>query len=386
MGIAPSLHFVVPVWGESYVHTFLDYCLPAQLAPENIPALGGRIHASYTVYTTHSDYDHIAVSPSFRALQDAIVVRTEFIDDALTPGPAARSDAKYKVKSECYRRALQRAAEDREAVVALNADILLANGFVRTAVELLARGKRVIKVPGPRGLRDPIGRTLISHYRGGDGASISIEPTELSALWMKYMHPQLKMHFIEGPKGGPFHPSHLYWLVGEEGVVIRGFHLYPIVINPRTNSVDFSTTIDDDLVGSLGLSQDEVFLAQDSRDMFCCELSPPGHYVGHMASRGDLSRYVEFYASQARHNIRNLEQEIIICGVRDLGPRWAVRRKESALFTRRLLKRYYAANRYRTLQAIFNRLKRVIPSPIKARLRRARAAIRGSSNQRDHSR
>lgn len=230
MELRPSLHFVVPVWGESYVHTFLHYCLPAQLSPDNIPALDRGSCANYTIYTTRSDYDRIAVSPAFRSLCNAIVVKTEFID-AIIAGSAARSDAKYTVKSHCYRRALQRAAEHHEAVVALNADILLANGFVRTAVDLLARGKRVIKVPGPRGLRDPIGHTLI-----------------------------------------------------------------------------------------------------------------------------------------------------------DLGPRWDVRRKESALFTSQLLKRYYAAHRRRTLQVIFDQLKGVIPSPIKAELRRARAAIFGGPNQRDRSR
>lgn len=403
MGIVPSLHFVVPVWGESYVQTFLDYCLPAQLSPDNIPALGGCSGNSYTIYTTRSDYERIAAAHAYRALQRVIAVTVEFLDSELSPAHYAPTDGKYRVKSECYRHALQRAAERRVAIVALNADILLANGFVRTTVDLLARGKRVIEVPGPRGLRDPIGRTLISRYRGGDGTSINIEPTELSALWMKNMHPQLKMHCVEGPEGAPFHPSHLYWSVGEEGVIIRGFHLYPIVIDARGSAVGFSTTIDDDLVGNLGLSQDEVFLAQDSRDMFCCELSPPDHYVGHMASRGDLSRYVDFYLSYASHNIRNLTQEIIISGVRDLSPQWDLRRKQSASFTRYLLKRYRIEIRRRASQTFYTQitgafllslratrdlgirtLRRIVPPPLKGILRRARAAFSGSSKSQHH--
>jgi len=51
MGAAPLLHFVVPVWGESYVKTFLDYCLPAQLSPENIPFLGKNGNHGYTIYS-----------------------------------------------------------------------------------------------------------------------------------------------------------------------------------------------------------------------------------------------------------------------------------------------------------------------------------------------
>ncbi len=240
MSAAPPLHFVVPVWGESYVKTFLDCCLPAQLSPANIPVLGAGGNHCYTIYTTRSDYDRIAASAVFRALQRAITVTVEFLDAALVSARDAPADTKYRVKSNCYRHSLQRAGERRAAVVALNADILLANGFVRTAVDLLSRGKRVIEVPGPRALRDPIGRTLNARYRGADGVSITIEPTELAALWMRHIHPQLEMHVVEGPAGAPFHPSHLYWPVGEEGVVLRGFHLYPIVIDPRDSAVAFS--------------------------------------------------------------------------------------------------------------------------------------------------
>jgi len=402
MGIAPSLHFVVPVWGEGYVQTYLDYCLPAQLSPGNIPALGiGRGHR-YTIYTTRSDYERMAGAQSYRALQQMIAVTVEFLDATLSVKPDAQAVDKYRVKSECYRHSLKRASEDGEAVFALNADIVLANGFVRTAVDLLANGKRVIEVPGPRGLRDPIARTLISHHRASDGASISIEPTELSALWMRNMHPQLKMHFVEGPKGAPFHPSHLYWAVGEEGVIIRGFHLYPILINPTDCAVEFNTTIDDDLVGNLGVTPDEVFLAQDSRDIFCCELSPPDHYVGPMASRGDLNRYVDFYLSYARRNIWNLEHEIIVSGVRDLSPQWDIRRRQSARFTGKLLKRYHAESRRRASPTLYMRMtgtflprlhrtrdvavraiRPMLPRPLVGALRRVRAAFSKSLRSRN---
>src|SRR5262245_24562983 len=150
MGVPPALHFVVPVWGESYVQTFLDYCLPAQLSPDNIPALGGGARNSYTIYTTRDDQARIVAAPSYRALEQVISVRVEFLDSQLFPTCEALTDGKYRVKSECYRRVLQCAAEHGVAVVALNADILLANGFVRTVTDHLARGKRVVEVPGPR--------------------------------------------------------------------------------------------------------------------------------------------------------------------------------------------------------------------------------------------
>jgi len=404
MGAAPPLHFVVPVWGEDYVQTFLDYCLPAQLSLGNIPALGGASGNSYTIHTTRSDHERMAESPSFRALQQMIEVTVEFLEVEQPPAHDTPAGDKYRVKSDCYRIALRRAAARGAAVFALNADILLANGFVRTAADLLSRGKLVIEVPGPRGLRDPIGQTLVSRYRGVDDVSITIEPTELAALWLKNMHPQLEMHQVEGPEGAPFHPSHLYWTVGNEGVIIRGFHLYPIVIVPGDDAVRFSTSIDDDLVGSLKLSKGEAFLARDSRDIFCCELSASDHYVGQMASRGDLNRYVDFYLTYARENIRNLQKEIIISGVHDVSSRWDVRREQSATFTTHLLKRYRAEVRRRYLKALRQRiaeafllplrairnlavrvLRRIVPEPLKGVLRRARAAYSNGSRPKDHS-
>jgi hypothetical protein len=379
----PALHFVVPVWGEAYVETFLKYSLPAQLAPDNIPVLGRETRSRYTIYTTPADYERIRDSNVFLALQQAIEVDVEPIDSE-----SILSEGKYELKSRCYRAALQRAAADGAAVVALNADILLANGFVRTAVSLLARGVRVIEVPGPRGLREPIGQALLSGYRAADGIAISIEPAELSHLWIRNMHPQLQMHHVEGLPGGPFHPSHLYWSVRDEGVIIRGFHLYPVVVDPRDGAIGFNTTIDDDLVAKLGLSENEKFLARDSRDIFCCELSPPDYDVSKMAERGDLQRYVAFYLSYAKHNIHNLEKEITISRANTDSPEWDIRRKQSSDFIRRIAKLYRSERRRRQLRFFRQRLldslrlaevrvivRNIAPKPVKAAVRAMRRLL-----------
>jgi hypothetical protein len=354
MRAAPPVHFVVPVWGESYVRTFLDYCLPAQLSPDNISSLGKEGGDRYIIYTTPADQAVMEASESCRALQRLMPVMFEHIDLTLFDGE------KYQCKSECYRRALQQAIISDAAVIALNADVLFANGFLRTVKELLARGKRVIEVPGPRGLRDPIAKALDSRFRGVDGISISIEPIELAKLWLRNLHPQVQMHYVEGVEGETFHPSHLYWLVGQEGAIIRGFHLYPIVIYPGERSINFNGTIDDDLVANLGVTEQEKYLAQDSRELFCCELSLPETNVGRMAGRGDMRRVVEFYLSYSRNNIGNIKKEILITGVPVLGDIWKVRRRQSAQFTRHLLRLYNAEVRRRAMQALWARVRAAI--------------------------
>ena len=121
-------------WGESYVRTFLDYCLPAQLSPENISSLSKDGGDRYIIYTTPADQAVIEASESCCALQRLLRVTFEHIDLTLFDGE------KYQCKSECYRKALQQAITRNAAVIALNADVLFANGFLRSVKNLLSRG------------------------------------------------------------------------------------------------------------------------------------------------------------------------------------------------------------------------------------------------------
>ncbi|WP_253712319.1 TylF/MycF/NovP-related O-methyltransferase [Bradyrhizobium sp. WD16] len=328
----PPLHVVVPVWGDAYLDTFLDYSLPAQLSSGNIPAVPPDDRNRYTIYTTAEGYRRSHAHPAVRQL--ATFIRVEFKPVEALTGRAAHN--KYHTKSKCYAIALNAASEAGAAVAMLNADILLADGFLRAALRLVASGKRVVEVTGSRGLQDPIKATLDRRFRDRDGA-ISISPAQLSGLWLENLHPQLAMHSVDGPEGGSFHPSHLYWLVGKEGVIIRGFHLYPIVVRPHAGPVRFSGTIDDDLVALLAATPDERVIIRDTTDLFCCELSPAEHPVDHVATRGDRKSMLDFYARYRAENIANLETEIVISNAPPVGELWDLRRRESSQFVEGLV-------------------------------------------------
>ena len=398
---AAALRIAVPVWGAEYVRTFLTYSLPTQLSPRNIPGLAPGRH-TYTLFTTREDFQRIEQDPLFRRLGDTVSVDVIYIDEDLKQDSPRDGGHKYEVKSNCYRRAFAKAADTGAAVVPSNADIAFADGFFHTLETLVAEGKRAVQIPGPRGLREPIGQTLIANHRASTG-EVVIGPVELAALWLKHIHPLLDMHFVEGPEGGKFNPSHLYWRVGDEGIIARCFNLHPYIVHPRSATTQFTTTVDDDLIEKMALRKGERFIARDSRQIFCCELSPPEQYVGDLAKRGDLQRYVEVYAGSFEHNIRNLEQELLIVGVNELGSEWRQRRRASRAFTKHLLKLYRLERRRRegpgflersaiqlrttgasTAAAIRSgysslgrRTRKLIPAPVKPVLRKIRAAVRG---------
>ncbi|WP_439579182.1 hypothetical protein [Elioraea sp.] len=231
----------------------------------------------------------------------------------------------------------------------LNADILLAENFLSEVAAILAQGKTVIEVTGGRGLQHAIAAAIDGRFRAADG-TVSITTVELSRLWLANLHPQLMMHFVDGPHGTPFHPSHLYWGVGERGVIIRGFHLYPIAVKPPASRVRFAGTIDDDLVARIGASWDERFIAQDSRRLFCCELSPAEHHVGDVARRENLRSVINFYLGYARENVANLRHEIIITDEEELSEAWVTKRAESAAYAEALVTELTEAFRRRDVE------------------------------------
>ncbi|WP_315806245.1 MULTISPECIES: hypothetical protein [unclassified Bradyrhizobium] len=326
------LKIVVPVWGDTYLDTFLEYSLPAQLSSGNIPVLGSNLQNRYLIYTNEVGRQRCERHTLFALLESHVTVEFRSID-AL---PNRADGNKYRIKSDCYALELESASKTGAAVAMLNADILLADGFIRQTLRLLEQGKRVIEVTGGRGLQDPIKTELDGEFRLHD-RTISISPTDLARIWIANLHPQLAMHHVEGAEGGSLHPSHLYWPVGSEGVIIRAFHLYPIVVKPGPVPIRFFGTIDDDLVAQLAPSAEERFLAQDGTELFCCELSPPEHFVGDVAWRGNQDSVINFYLRYRNENIPNLAKEIIISGKPALGELWEERRRVSREYADHLI-------------------------------------------------
>jgi len=319
-----EIHFAVPVWGEAYVDTYLRYSLPLQLSKGNIPAIDLKIR--YFIYTRECDSEKIREHATFRKLRKLVDVEFVHIDKDLEIVQMAKDYAKYHLKSKCYRDGLHRASRNDAALVALNCDIALADGFLSAAVDKLNQGKRVIGVIGPRGVIGPVGDVLNAHR---SGETIEISPIELTRAWLDNMHPQLSSHFLEGKAGESFYPSHLYWKVGDEGIMVRAFHIYPIIIYSKDNSIMFNNTIDEDLIANLGVTDDEVFVTQDSREMFCCELSEPDYDVGLNVKRGNLSYIANFYRNYNLLNLNTLRKEVVITDRETLGLEWESTRDKS---------------------------------------------------------
>lgn len=370
------LYFAVPVWGDSYVDVFVQTALAAQLAPNNLPALPHLQYCRYNIYTTHRDAARLRAQPIFTRLATLVETEIHFIDSSMDGiGDLLSRFNRYEVKSECYRHSMREAVDANAANVLLNADIVLCDNFLLHAVELLKSGKRVIEVVGPRAFRAPVEAILHERFRAGDGLAITISAQELAAIWVEHIHTMSRIHFWEGDTAAPFHPSHLYWRAGRRSVLARCFHIYPIVFLPNASNADFRVTIDDDLVARARLKRRESYVAVDSNELFCLELSPADHWVGTPGKRGDIASTANFYLRYGlARNFKLLRYRIRIEGGDEDPVAWkrAIRKSNWVIF---LI--YCNVLSRLPLRLLFYYLRRVAPA-----VRRVRRWMAGGAGSR----
>lgn len=318
--------FYVPAWGKRYSTTFLKYGLPTLLAPGNIPSLKqGDI--PFTVYTTKADRWRMERTPIWNTLQRYASVRFKILDDD-EKGLLARG--KFKSVTNCYIDAMNEAADDQSAAVMLMSDFAISDGAIAEYRRLVDEEKKVIEIVGPRGSIVPIGAKL--ETRRAADESISIGSLELARLWYENIHHSLAAHFMDGPASDPFYPSHLYWRVKREGIVVRILHSHPIVVAPDGRLGDFTSTTDYGLADALGFDSSQYHLCRDSRTSFCCELSPVIVPAPKFCTRDQLDEINRMFEMNPKHNLDRLHQDVTITTVADLSDEWDNVRKQSGAF------------------------------------------------------
>ena len=274
--------FTAPIWGDRYVDIFLSYSLKSQLSPNNIPALESLQDCEYNIFTLPVHKERIQTSEAFAYLSRIMNVNIYCLLKY-----TQHCDEKYKIKSMVYGDSLERGRISHKANAFFNADIIFSDGFISKSQKILS-DFRTIEVIGPRVDEQKFSQYLTDYERKkvfyGNGLEknpieidrrfISFPSDKLSALAGTFLHNICDNHVFKH-SNDIFHPSHVYWRAGANGIVANGFHLYPIFFRGGDDiKNDFLSTIDDDLILTSNIGFKERFFATDAHQMFCCELSP----------------------------------------------------------------------------------------------------------------
>jgi len=316
-----KFYIAIPVWGESYVDVFLNTSLPSLMAAGNLPYLCQQAQVVFTVYTTLEFLPMFQHSNLIKTLQQKAEVCLEAICIPCKEHYSAESSgynvAMYEAKTNVYKDNICKAQlnnDENNVIISLNADMVFSNNFLQKCHEVLLQGKKVVEVVGPRGMASEISEALHKQYRNIDNV-ISISSRNLLKLWINYIHPMLDIHLWEGDSKY-FNCSHLMWPIGDgpgNGWAAHCFFLYPIVLVLPKHQVDFSSTIDANLVTGCNYGIEDAFVVTNSEDLFCCELSASDKFVGAFGKRGDLTDIVGCYKNFGKkYNFDLLQKKIML--------------------------------------------------------------------------
>lgn len=271
-----DFHVLLPVWGEDYVDLFLTLTLPAQLSDGNIPYLRNISgNHRYKIYTSRYDAQRIERSPAYSKLANLIETEINYIDDLLEVYNKAGIN-QHGAMTICHARGVEDANLAGAAVIFLCSDTIIADGGIKRISEVAMWGKRAIMTGGYRVAKSIIPE-VIRRYSYPEKHCISIPPRDLVKLSLANIPGQsfVNRNFTDGGW-----PSNLYWKVGEEGVIQRGMHLLPIMVNPlnKVSIVDNSILEDpatfyghatdgSDYVRQAVPDYDDVYIVEDSDEL-----------------------------------------------------------------------------------------------------------------------
>lgn len=226
----------VPVWGASYVRTFVDCAAPALLAA--VRRLGAPV--KFMIHTSSPDQVRAALG---------YWPEVEFRPVGNKPT--------YVALQESHAEAVAAAAPG-DRVVLLNADLVVSGNLLTRCAEHFAVGDLAVVLLGIRTQED-------FRARPPSGA----EPRELMAWAWAHRHQIIRD--LEFPRGRSMLPTNLFFPVGDS-VVARCFHMHPAAI-VKQESTSFRSTIDGDLLDCY--PRERVRVVTDPDDCAMCEISPP---------------------------------------------------------------------------------------------------------------
>jgi hypothetical protein len=285
--------FSTPVWGAGHVGLFLNVGLPSLLAPGNLPGLTRNPKNRYLIYTQSEYEKDIRAAYSYQRLADILAVEIIPISKEI--------EVPHRTMSDCHGDSLRRAEEGGAATVFIPPDCLWSDGSM-VRLEALARsGKSVVHMSGIRLDRDGVVPELADRY-SEERAVLSLAPRDLVGIGLRHLHPIAHSHFFNEHDGGLM-PANLAWSVGGEGLLLRCFHLHPLMVKPQGPLAEFKSTIDDDLALRACPDSSRDYVVTDSDELLAFEMSPLSHAVGTICRKGSIEGIVAWaeYGTNSRH-------------------------------------------------------------------------------------
>ncbi|MDP6978756.1 MAG: hypothetical protein QF570_09175 [Myxococcota bacterium] len=260
--------FVSVVYGGAFTRLMADVTLPTNLSPGNLPALAEDAEVTFHIYATHASQSMLRATPAFSTLET--FARVIFHD--IGSESIANASSPYEVLSACHQRAIRIARERDEALVVLSPDAIWSDGSFARMHEIVKQGARAVMMASPRASKSAFLGELSNYTEQGDDASLSISHRDLMACMLDNLHPYSENLLWREDRTSSW-PSQLYWRAGKQEMLVRAFHLHPLVVRPTNWDTAIPETIDGRFVAAAVANRSDIHVVRDSDEIAACEMT-----------------------------------------------------------------------------------------------------------------
>ncbi len=256
------------VWGDVFTRLMADVTVPTNLSPGNLPALAQDADVTFHVYCSHASEVMLRAAPALPALER--VARVEF--HSIGSERIANAKNHYDVLSHCHRRAIRVARDRGEALVVLSPDAIWSDGSFARMHEITRRGARAIMMAAPRACKSDFLRDFPAARDYADDGSLTLDHRALMGRLLDHLHPCTEDLIWREDRLSSW-PSQLLWQVGRRDLLVRAFHLHPLMIRPSSWDAHMPETIDGRFVAAAIDDPGKIHIVRDSDEIAACELT-----------------------------------------------------------------------------------------------------------------
>ena len=318
---------ITVLWGAKYTQFYIDFVLPSQLSEGNLDSFC-CYKTRYMIYTTKADADLIQESVSYKKLSDTVPTGFVFID-------SLSSVEKYNRMTLCHKNAIQIAEQNAAVLVFLPPDVIFATGSFQNLLAIAERGARAVMVAVPRVDKKTVTPLCISAKL--ETGVLAIKPRSMVEIMLSHLHPVARSLFYDSKEASQW-PSQIYFNVQESGLIAHCFHLHPILVNPKVNSVSFDITIDGDYLLSACPDSKDIIVVTDSDVIMAMEPCDDSYGATPTSNRYDLLKITEWAKNNANNHHRYffLHRICFHCGETE-SPEWIKMKNTSEIFKNYIL-------------------------------------------------
>ena len=256
------------IWGEAYLNTFLDYCLPSLLSPNNFPLIAKTYAGSYIwISIPLPDFVRLKRQLIFEELVRLVRVKITIIKQ---PYPSLYKYDAITALMNIKRRA---AIEARNVLATLDCDAVFADGALFRAAEVLFEKRKLCLLTG--GFRADVelfNRRLQNEVRSF--RELLCARHELVHIALTCMHHEHTGLNVDTCAATPM-PFAVFWTVPGHGLLAHQFGLWPILVHPdlMARGGEIVDMFDSGYLPSLVQDTEEIYIFDNSDDYFAFSLS-----------------------------------------------------------------------------------------------------------------